>query len=360
MQWQRCHKLPNGTPCLSFCVSRFSPVNKIPTDYAIVLTRTARELGVDLLAELPVSQEQLNQQTSLPLDVYLELLDRYTRLQTDADWGFKLGQEHSLAHHGPLGFGALAAPTVGDGLMFLTRYIPVRASYTTASADQDRHGLHLRFRQDELVKTFLVRICETQSMVLQSFVESAGGPVESLAWQFPYAPPDHHRSYHHWLKGSIEFNAQALCLDIDPGVAALPSAFRNPASYTSAVAQCEAYLADDHPEKLSAKVETMLNDQLLQRLSEPVPVTRLPSAEAIARALNMSRRTLIRHLRLEQRPFQTIRSELLKHHAIRLLQQDMPIADIGERLGFADHSNFTRACKRFFGETPQAIRQRLR
>ncbi|MBP1179239.1 AraC family transcriptional regulator [Methylobacterium sp. PvR107] len=88
---------------------------------------------------------------------------------------------------------------------------------------------------------------------------------------------------------------------------------------------------------------------------------RLPSdgcsAKAIAPLFSMHRRTLSRHLRREGLSFSTLVNEIRFEIARRLLTQtDMTFTQVARVLGFAEISVFTRAFRRWSGQTPTAWR----
>jgi AraC-like DNA-binding protein len=337
-----------------------SPARQFPTDYAIVLVRSAQEQGFDLLEGARTSVAELEACDYLPLPVYIDLLERYTAVQTDPDWGFRLGQRLTMASHSALGFGAVTAPTIRDGLVFLARYLPTRTSYSTAAIEQDGASLHLLFRHDEIMLPFQQRICETLSLIFQSFIESAGAATTPLVWRFPYPPPANQASYDKWLHGGFTFEAEVLRLEVPGSVAMITSAFANKTAHQVSLAQCEALLIEANTDTFSGKVHAILASHIERRVQETVPVTGIPSASEIADHLDVSRRTLIRRLQNDGASFQELKDDLLRTQINSLLARaELPLAEIGHRLGYADAANFTRACKRMYGVAPRVLRKRM-
>ena len=83
-----------------------------------------------------------------------------------------------------------------------------------------------------------------------------------------------------------------------------------------------------------------------------------PRREAIAAQLGMSERTLCRRLSDENTNFVAVLDALRREMAETYMQQgDFNPTEITYALGFSDPSNFYRACKRWFGSTPNALRQ---
>ncbi len=82
-----------------------------------------------------------------------------------------------------------------------------------------------------------------------------------------------------------------------------------------------------------------------------------PTADAVARHLNMSVRTLHRALRSESTNYRDILDQFRRERAIALLtRRQCSIAEVGFVLGFADISSFYRAFRRWTGHTPAQFR----
>jgi AraC-like DNA-binding protein len=83
----------------------------------------------------------------------------------------------------------------------------------------------------------------------------------------------------------------------------------------------------------------------------------LPSLEEVGEALAITPQTLRRRLRDEGRGFQQIKDELRRDAAIEyLLQTQLPLLDIGNRVGFSEASTFHRAFKQWTGVAPGEYR----
>lgn len=81
----------------------------------------------------------------------------------------------------------------------------------------------------------------------------------------------------------------------------------------------------------------------------------------VANALHFSLRTLARRLDEEGTSFQAIKDELRRDVAIqKLTKTHLPIAIIGNQVGFDDPTTFHRAFKRWTGSSPKAYRGRTK
>lgn len=78
----------------------------------------------------------------------------------------------------------------------------------------------------------------------------------------------------------------------------------------------------------------------------------------IARTLLMHPRTLQRHLAREGTSFEVIRDAVCREAAHRYLTaSSMPMSQIAGLIGLSEQSAFTRACRRWFGMPPSAVRR---
>lgn len=85
---------------------------------------------------------------------------------------------------------------------------------------------------------------------------------------------------------------------------------------------------------------------------------RFPSAKDVAAILNMSERTLRRHLDEEKTSFMQIVDDVRNHLAKQYLgETKLSIAEVGVLLGFEDAANFRRAFKRWNGYPPRNLRE---
>jgi AraC-like DNA-binding protein len=81
-------------------------------------------------------------------------------------------------------------------------------------------------------------------------------------------------------------------------------------------------------------------------------------ADAVAKKLGMSERTLARRLAEEGVTFNEVLQELKASLATRYLEEDgMPISKIAWLLGFEEASSFSHACRRWTGKSPRELRR---
>lgn len=104
--------------------------------------------------------------------------------------------------------------------------------------------------------------------------------------------------------------------------------------------------------------KSSVSDQT-RRAIERALATGEPTADRIARSLAMSDRSLRRALKDEGTSFRAILDGVREHRAKALLSsREATVSDIAFLLGFSDVSTFSRAFKRWTGESPRAFRSK--
>lgn len=167
--------------------------------------------------------------------------------------------------------------------------------------------------------------------------------------RFPYPAPAHAAAYARMFGGSIVFGAAAAELRFDAVYLQLP------------VVRDDAALRRVLREPISLMARQYRRDRLLsQRINSLFTTGRgLPAdAEAVAQDLNISLRTLQRHLRDEGTTLQALRSRARRLRAEDLLRRgDMPLKRVARLAGYGDESSFGRAFRRWTGLTPAEFRR---
>jgi AraC-like DNA-binding protein len=123
----------------------------------------------------------------------------------------------------------------------------------------------------------------------------------------------------------------------------------------------EPLLMDFHKSLIDEKMEHILAPSAIVRVQNELrqAVHLKVDRSGMAKLLNMSASTLHRRLKEAGTSF----NELLEKERIRrstqlVLGTQLPLADISELLGFSESSAFSKAFKRWHGESPQIFRQR--
>ncbi len=167
--------------------------------------------------------------------------------------------------------------------------------------------------------------------------------------RFPFAAPAHAAVYPLLFPGATRFGAAPAGFSFDAHYLELP------------LRRDECALRTMLQHALPLTVLQYRRDRLLvQRVRDLLraPAAASLSADALARALNVSLRTLHRHLRREGASVQGLKDELRCSQAQELLRRTkQPVKQIAHQLGFDSDKSFARAFRQWTGTTPSGWRQ---
>lgn len=177
---------------------------------------------------------------------------------------------------------------------------------------------------------------------------SAGDDFCPTAVMLRRSAPSCADQYTEFFRATVEFEAgqDALLMPSGPLIAELPTANIDIATASEQIV--EQYLADIDRTEIAVQVSAKL-------------VTMLPSGkvteQAVADELFMSSRSLQRRLRAEGTSFKTLLDATRRDLGVRYVGQSrLSIDEITYLLGFSESSNFSRAFKRWTGQSPTQFR----
>ena len=267
--------------------------------------------------------------------------------------GIAVGQRMRPSALHSLGLSWISSSTIIDGLRRLQRY--ARVTSTLLRVDITEKNGQIRFA-----------ICENEEGILftPEAIDMALCGVIVLCRSMTnvhFAPlelalsrPDNGRidRYIEFFKCPIRFSANenAMYFDAETISRQTPAGNQELAYANDRIT--EQYLESLDPELVQSKVREIL-------------VSLLPSGQvsqkAIANNLHRSVSALQKQLKAEGVSFRTILDETRAELAQRLVrEQHYSLSEITYLLGFADQANFSRAFKRWFGDTPSVYRSHIR
>ena len=164
--------------------------------------------------------------------------------------------------------------------------------------------------------------------------------------------PGYRAQYERIFQCPLTFGAgeTSLCFPADYLEAPLPH--RNPYVHSALTTHVNRLLKQLRPRKtVSERVRRIISRQL----------PRTPDVDRVASALNMSRQTLYRKLKKEGESFQNLAETVRRERALRyVVEGEYGLSEVAFLLGFSELSAFSRAFKRWTGETPGQYRARHR
>jgi AraC-like DNA-binding protein len=335
-------------------MERFADRLPMPAAYFELALRqfgTTQFLRNELLAGTGVSPGQLAEPgAEITLGQQLQQVRNVNRL-FPAGWALDIGASFHASTHGALGFAAVSAATLGAALDLVARFVHVRnPSHRGEGAIAGGEYRLALVEQAALLEEERIPVIETILLSLQALIEAVlARPFGEGRCELGYPEPAWVHRYRACFHGELRFGAARSAIVLPAGLRAVRSPFSDPVAWASALPALEAQTRRaEGLDFTAARVELLLQ----QAGDAPAPLA------DVARQLGMSRRTLIRRLQESGARYRELVDRHRRSRAEALLREGTySVAEIGHRLGYEDAANFARACRRWFGTTPSALRR---
>ena len=307
-----------------------------------------RQFGVNdtlrgaILEGTGVSADELDDpQTEITFGQQLRQYDNMDRL-FGPGWMLDAPDLWNPPAHGAIGVAAMSAPTIGVATEVVAAYLPTYASIQNLSLIREPDAIVLRYGAEESVSD-----AQYRTMTIGFFLAVAAGlrglsgaAASKLRFDYMWPEPAYGAKFERALGIKMHWAAGANEIVIPMRLADAPSPLANPELHQAAVERLERDRRSFHAtEGVKGRVERLLVRSDTGRLS---------SGET-AKALGLSQRTLVRRLAEAGFNYRDLVDDELKSRARRWLDAGvLSRAEISERLGFADATGFSRACRRWF------------
>lgn len=232
------------------------------------------------------------------------------------------------AHHGLLNRGAIIGLATNGALAIV--------SYAPYQPDIEGIGLHCE------------RAIAAITCILRDLGDADWAPEEVL---LPRRQPADRQPYAGFFQAPVRFEQEIAALVFPTRLLRQPIRDVNPLT---------RHIVERRLRQIEASILSDVTDDLRRRLRVTMADQQL-SAEQVARAMAIHRRTLSRRLKAEGTSFRLVASETRLAVAKQLLvDTDLSLAQISMTLEFSEPSAFTHAFRRWTGTTPSAWRRERR
>lgn len=328
----------------------------VPSSYTRIV---ARELGLQerglarLLrgTDLPVSILLPGDSTHVATTQQMRLLENALHIANAPEFGLRLGRRLQPASHGPMGYLVLCSPDVISALEAFANFLPLRLPFSQVVITKERDWLTctLTLKIDPQVEVKRV-LQECFALMLQSVVESVmGRPLAEGRIGLVHPEPVYGPLYSDYFHLPVSFSQNESTFEIPASLAREANIAGHSDSYAVAQDLCLGLLKKMPTAALST------GDQV-RRLLLSSPIGRL-TADDVARAMFVTKRTLQRRLDSEGTSYreitETLTSELAARH---LLESNMTIEAVATLLGYYDTAAFRKAFRRWYGQSPSDYR----
>ena len=329
-----------GTALLSPAVNLWRALEARRVDPAPIF----RAAGVDP-ATLGIPGRRVNERTAL------RLMQAAEKAVSDPALGIDVARQmHGTALHA-LGYAWLASATLGEALRRLVRYTRVVTEMWSPRLEEGAEDMRITYvfrldaaarRPDWLHDWLAAGVVQLSRLI-------CGDGFTPLEVALVRERPPDVAPFADWFRAPIVWSAAETSLLVRKEDLTRPLPTGNPE-----VAAATERIALDYLARLDRGDIVV---QVRQRIRESLP-SGVPAQSAVARALNLSTRTLARRLEEAGTSFTALLDETRRALAVQYLQRtDFSVAEVAYLVGFAEASSFNRAFRRWTGRAPGDARR---
>ncbi|MEU8897985.1 AraC family transcriptional regulator [Nocardia sp. NPDC048505] len=268
--------------------------------------------------------------------------------------GVEVGRRYRITTFGIFGFACVSSPTLGEAITFALRFLELSFTFCLPVAEWSA-GEFVAFVHDEAVpadvRQFLIERDVTAMQQVMSDLLGEQLPLTRAEFRFP--EPEYADRIQEVTGVPPRFGRPHNLFALDPAVLEQPLPQANEHTWAMCLTQCRE-LVDRRRARtgIAAQVRELLVPGGADGFCAP------PGIDTVASDLNMSTRTLRRHLDAAGTSYRALLDEVRRALAEEMLTATpLSVSDVAIRLGYAESSTFIYAFKRWTGSTPAVFRR---
>lgn len=306
------------------------------------------ELNIDLKKYLTVPDLKMNQEQ---VSTFIHFCLKYP---SNYDLAFELGRSLKVSSHSLVGYAILTSKDLEQALIYVCKYF---------SLIIPSFKLSYAYHTDGMIELICEPIIQLDTLTLNFHLEAIAVAIHCTIHELveenllPYHifmsinEPLHVQRYAAFSKVKFHFNAlktPSFRIQLSQQLIKLPLPLADESTRKAIELKCQEQIYE-------FKNNTDLGLWLKQLFFN---ATDIPSLEECAKLLNISSKTLQRHLKEKDFSYQKLKNQVTIEKAKQLLSHsNKSVMDISIELGYASASNFSRSFKTFTGISPDLYRK---
>lgn len=313
-------------------------------DHAVDKDSLLRSVGID--PGSPVDPSYM-----VSADTYYAFLERLAAVEPNPTTiPLRAGAAMRCDDYGAFGLAYKSAPNLRGSYERSSRYARVLTSVATYTVEKGEHGSYMHLHRDGERRLGMRLSNEATIASIASISrEVSSKPFNPLAVYFKHAAPDTTAAHEAYFRSPVYFGSDRDALLVSEDALNTANQLGD---------KTIAGFFDSHLEEAVSKyeeehsLEKRIRSYVARSLSEGIP-----AISDVAGELGMSGRTLQRRLADHGYTFQHLVDEARRELAERLLRKTTySLAEVAFMTGYSEQSAFTRAFKRWAGQTPRSFR----
>ncbi|NNH71733.1 AraC family transcriptional regulator [Nocardia uniformis] len=327
---------------------------------AALMVGFARERGVSAGRMLQGTglTEQTLADPDVQIDAHIELAVIRNLVRELGDGpllGVEVGRRYRITTFGIFGFACVSSPTLGEAISFALRYLELSFTFCIPVARFQPGEFVARVHDERVpadVRRFLVQ--RDVTAMHQMLCDLLGRRVELVRAEFDFAQPPNVELLTEIYGVLPRFEQPHNLFALNPTELEQPLPQANESTWAMCLAQCRDLVSR---RRARTGIAAEVRERLVPRggvdgFAAPLGI------DAVARDLNMSTRTLRRHLDAAGTSYRALLDEVRRALAEEMLTATpLSVSDVAIRLGYAEASTFIHAFKRWTDTTPSAYRR---
>ena len=285
----------------------------------------------------------------ISINRFAGLLESLATATGDPQFALKLSKHMDPEAMGVLGALMMNAPTLGNALEMLARYMRLYADLAVIQLNVKDHRAEFVWAHSPLIMVsdqLVDRSISAVIALMRGYLPEGWKPDEV---RLQRSVPADRAAYYEALGPRLKFDCPSCAIVFARTSLASRRPQANAYAYEGLKQLAERMYAERRPpDDFSIRVR----EDVISHLAD-----RGPNLADTARRMGVSPRSLQRRLEALGTSFHDLCEEIRIALAKELLTQTtLPMSEIAVRLGFANQANLTRAIKRWFGASPRAVR----
>jgi len=311
--------------------------------------------AADLLASVGLEADaRTDPRVMISDSAYYDLIERIAAETDITDLPLRTGTSMRCDDYGALGLAFKAAPNLLGSFARVERYARLWTSVVEYELRREGDAVWFVLHRSGPRRLGL-RISNEATLASAAAIArevSSNGVFQPLEVHFQHQAPRATSDHARYFGCPVRFNSDRDALLISNATLSRSNRLGDEGITRFLLGHLDQELAEV---EATQSISRRIKDVLVRALSEGVP-----KMEEVARRLGMSARSLHRRLAEDGLSFQMLTEETRQDLAIALLKQEQySLAEVAFLTGFSEQSAFTRAFKRWSGETPAAYRKVL-
>lgn len=288
----------------------------------------------------------------MPITTWWSLLERMAQMQPLPALGLRIGEHIEVQHLGVLGYLAASCDTLEQALRRFQRFQPLLHNLSPSLASRETHDLRYGWDPAYGRSTLLSNEVLVSGLLHIARRLTGHDTLTPTRVEFPDPEAADPNAYEALLGCPVRFKARALFIHFPLTILELPINGSDPHLRAVLDQQAQAQL------QVLPQPDAFLSE--LQRLVVEALQEGDPSLAQVARRMVVPPRTLNRRLRERNLSYKGLLDQLRFQLAQRYLaDRRLSLPEIALMLGYSEQSAFTRAFKRWCGQTPLHYRKSM-